>query len=158
VTRAWIPFQPGHATHGGHDTCVVTIQHGGHHHHAVIDRGCCQPCAAAGAAPDPDHRGLSPWQTVYHYWRQWRQEGVEQRILAALRERGWAVIPRPVAPRQRLPFPLGSDGSATSRGAQLRRRPAPLVVEPSFAWLERRRLSKDYEYLRVNSENAIAFS
>lgn len=34
--------------------------------------------------------------------------------------------------------------------------PRRWVVERSFAWLGRcRRLSKDYEYLRVNSENAI---
>ncbi|MFD7409421.1 transposase [Streptomyces sp. NPDC059866] len=34
--------------------------------------------------------------------------------------------------------------------------PCRWVVERSFAWLGRcRRLSKDYEFLRVNSENAI---
>jgi putative transposase len=27
-----------------------------------------------------------PWQTVYHYWRLWRQEGRWERILARLRE------------------------------------------------------------------------
>ncbi|MGW5216088.1 transposase [Streptomyces sp. NPDC004051] len=34
--------------------------------------------------------------------------------------------------------------------------PRRRVVERTFAWLGRcRRLSKDYEYLRVNSENVI---
>nr|WP_221891576.1 transposase [Microbispora sp. KK1-11] len=28
-----------------------------------------------------------PWQTVYHYWRQWRNEARWEHILAALRER-----------------------------------------------------------------------
>jgi putative transposase len=28
-----------------------------------------------------------PWQTVYHYWRQWRMAGLWEEILAALRER-----------------------------------------------------------------------
>ncbi len=28
-----------------------------------------------------------PWQTVYHYWRQWRNEGRWEQILAVLRER-----------------------------------------------------------------------
>ena len=27
-----------------------------------------------------------PWQTVYHYWRVWRQQGRWERILATLRE------------------------------------------------------------------------
>jgi putative transposase len=27
-----------------------------------------------------------PWQTVYHYWRLWRQQGLWERVLAALRE------------------------------------------------------------------------
>ena len=27
-----------------------------------------------------------PWQTVYHYWRLWRQQGRWERILARLRE------------------------------------------------------------------------
>jgi putative transposase len=27
-----------------------------------------------------------PWQTVYHYWRLWRQEGRWEQILARLRE------------------------------------------------------------------------
>jgi putative transposase len=27
-----------------------------------------------------------PWQTVYHYWRLWRQQGLWERILARLRE------------------------------------------------------------------------
>jgi putative transposase len=27
-----------------------------------------------------------PWQTVYHYWRVWRQQGRWERILARLRE------------------------------------------------------------------------
>jgi putative transposase len=27
-----------------------------------------------------------PWQTVYHYWRAWRQQGRWERILARLRE------------------------------------------------------------------------
>ncbi|MGW7715574.1 IS5 family transposase [Streptomyces chartreusis] len=30
---------------------------------------------------------LPPWQTVYHYWRCWQQEGVWERMLTALRER-----------------------------------------------------------------------
>ncbi|MGW5973877.1 IS5 family transposase [Streptomyces sp. NPDC055186] len=30
---------------------------------------------------------LPPWQTVYHYWRQWRKEGVWERMPATLRER-----------------------------------------------------------------------
>ncbi|MHC3450591.1 IS5 family transposase [Streptomyces prasinus] len=30
---------------------------------------------------------LPPWQTVYHYWRQWQKEGVWERMPAALRER-----------------------------------------------------------------------
>ena len=30
---------------------------------------------------------LPPWQTVCHYWRQWRKEGVWERMLASLRER-----------------------------------------------------------------------
>ncbi|MEV0912670.1 IS5 family transposase [Streptomyces hokutonensis] len=30
---------------------------------------------------------LPPWQTVYHYWRRWQQEGVWERMLTALRER-----------------------------------------------------------------------
>ncbi|MGW2788076.1 transposase [Streptomyces populi] len=29
---------------------------------------------------------LPPWRTVYHYWRRWRQEGVWERMLTALRE------------------------------------------------------------------------
>ncbi|MEU3901702.1 IS5 family transposase [Streptomyces sp. NPDC045251] len=32
-------------------------------------------------------RLLPPWQTVYHYWRRWLQEGVGERMLTALRER-----------------------------------------------------------------------
>jgi putative transposase len=27
-----------------------------------------------------------PWQTVYHYWRLWRQQGLWERVLAILRE------------------------------------------------------------------------
>jgi putative transposase len=27
-----------------------------------------------------------PWKTVYHYWRVWRQQGLWERVLAALRE------------------------------------------------------------------------
>jgi putative transposase len=27
-----------------------------------------------------------PWQTVYHYWRLWRRQGLWERVLAALRE------------------------------------------------------------------------
>ncbi|MFJ3422844.1 transposase [Streptomyces sp. NPDC086082] len=30
---------------------------------------------------------LPPWQTVCHYWRRWKQEGVWERMLTALRER-----------------------------------------------------------------------
>ncbi|WP_413756041.1 IS5 family transposase [Streptomyces sp. MMBL 11-3] len=30
---------------------------------------------------------LPPWQTVYHYWRQWQREGVWERMLTALRGR-----------------------------------------------------------------------
>jgi transposase len=30
---------------------------------------------------------LPAWQTVYHYWRRWQQEGVWERMLTALRER-----------------------------------------------------------------------
>ncbi len=30
---------------------------------------------------------LPPWQTVYHYWRRWRQEGVRELMVTALRER-----------------------------------------------------------------------
>jgi transposase len=26
-----------------------------------------------------------PWQTVYHYWRSWRQQGLWERVLARLR-------------------------------------------------------------------------
>ncbi|MCL8011407.1 transposase [Streptomyces sp. AS02] len=29
---------------------------------------------------------LPPWQTVYHYWRRWQQEGVWEGMLTALRE------------------------------------------------------------------------
>ena len=27
-----------------------------------------------------------PWQTVYHYWRLWRRQGLWERVLATLRE------------------------------------------------------------------------
>lgn len=33
----------------------------------------------------PHH--MPPWQTVYHYWRRWQQEGVWEEVLRALRER-----------------------------------------------------------------------
>ncbi|MFG6198272.1 transposase [Nonomuraea sp. JJY05] len=29
---------------------------------------------------------LPPWQTVYHYWPQWRQDAVWERMLTGLRE------------------------------------------------------------------------
>src|ERR671913_1076640 len=34
-----------------------------------------------------------PWQTVYHYFRAWRLDGVWERVHAALRERGWGSPP-----------------------------------------------------------------
>ncbi|WP_406463163.1 IS5 family transposase [Streptomyces sp. NBC_01622] len=41
---------------------------------------------------------LPPWQTVYHYWRQWQQEGVWERMLTALRERERAQLGRDPTP------------------------------------------------------------
>ncbi|WP_443065508.1 transposase [Streptomyces sp. NBC_00557] len=41
---------------------------------------------------------LPPWQTVYHYWRQWQQEGVRERMLTALRERERAQLGRDLTP------------------------------------------------------------
>ena len=29
---------------------------------------------------------LPPWQTVYHYWRLWRQQGLWEQVLARLRQ------------------------------------------------------------------------
>jgi putative transposase len=35
-----------------------------------------------------------PWQTVYHYFRTWRLDGVWERVHAALRERVWVSLQR----------------------------------------------------------------
>ncbi|WP_217575206.1 IS5 family transposase [Streptomyces sp. GbtcB7] len=203
---------------------------------------------------------LPPWQTTYHYWRQWRRDGLWERMLTELRERERLRLGRDPTPsagimdsqsvratergglygydggkkvngikRHLLVDTLGTvllacvspanvddrDGAEVLlcqaadnfprlkhiwadqgyRGADfhawirqatgitvqiVQRRDggfrrtwakagAPLpevpyfavvqrrwVVERTFAWLGRcRRLSKDYEYLRVNSENVI---
>jgi putative transposase len=39
-----------------------------------------------------------PWQTVYHYWRLWRQQGRWERVLAALREQERSRQGRPPTP------------------------------------------------------------
>ncbi|WP_435862659.1 transposase [Streptomyces spectabilis] len=60
------------------------------------------------------------------------------------------------APRRRIPLDLGPGGCTASSSAPLPVVPRRWMVERTFAWLGRcRRLSKDYEYLRVCSENAI---
>ncbi len=41
---------------------------------------------------------LPPWQTVYHYWRRWQQEGVWERMLTALRERERVQLGRDPTP------------------------------------------------------------
>lgn len=41
---------------------------------------------------------LPPWQTVYHYWRRWQQEGVGERMLTALRERERVQLGRDPTP------------------------------------------------------------
>ncbi|MFJ8939786.1 IS5 family transposase [Streptomyces sp. NPDC102365] len=203
---------------------------------------------------------LPPWQTVYHYWRVWQQEGVWEQMLPALGERERVQLGRDPTPSAAIvdsqsvrasergglhgydggkkvsgikrhllvdtrgtilvtcvsPASVGDrDGAAVLffqaadafprlqhvwadqgyRGADFRswvreatgitvevvqrrdggfrstwakvRTPPPAVplfavvprrwvVERTFAWLGRcRRLSKDYEYLRVCSENAV---
>jgi putative transposase len=35
-----------------------------------------------------------PWQTVYHYFRSWRLDGVWERVHAALRDRVWVRLQR----------------------------------------------------------------
>lgn len=44
---------------------------------------------------------LPPWQTVYHYWRRWQQEGVWERMLTALRERERVQLGREPGERRR---------------------------------------------------------
>ncbi|WP_405885338.1 MULTISPECIES: transposase [unclassified Streptomyces] len=81
---------------------------------------------------------LPPWQTVYHYWRRWQQEGVWERMLTALRERERARLGRlsasvarvggPGLPRSRLPC-LGPGSHWHHRGdraAPRRRTPLDL--------------------------------
>ncbi|MFJ8082413.1 transposase [Streptomyces sp. NPDC096205] len=110
---------------------------------------------------------LPPWQTVYHYWRRWQQEGVWERMLTALRERERVQLGRDPLPSAAIVEVVQRrDGGFRSTWAKVGAPPpaVPLfsvvprrwVVERTFAWLGRcRRLSKDYEYLRVCSENAI---
>lgn len=43
---------------------------------------------------------LPPWQTVYHSWRRWQQEGVWERMLTALRERERVQLGRRPTPSQ----------------------------------------------------------
>jgi putative transposase len=44
------------------------------------------PWLRAGCAWRLLPHDFPPWQTVYHYWRGWRQQGRWERILARLRE------------------------------------------------------------------------
>ncbi|GAA2264247.1 IS5-like element ISMac15 family transposase [Streptomyces atrovirens] len=41
---------------------------------------------------------LPPWQTVYHYWRRWQQEGAWERMLTVLRERERVQLGRDPTP------------------------------------------------------------
>lgn len=41
---------------------------------------------------------LPPWQTVYHYWRRWQQDGVWERMLTVLRERERVQLGRDPTP------------------------------------------------------------
>jgi putative transposase len=44
-------------------------------------------------------RDLPPWQTVFHYWRQWRRDGTWERLHTALRERVRRRAGRKAQPR-----------------------------------------------------------
>ncbi|WP_443073872.1 transposase [Streptomyces sp. NBC_01478] len=63
------------------------------------------------------------------------------------------------APRRRIPLDLGERGAPPPAVPLFSVVERHWVVERTFAWLGRcRRLSKDYEYLRVCSENAVHLS
>src|SRR4051812_30930850 len=63
------------------------------------------------------------------------------------------------APRRWIPLDLGSGGDSTVGSAPFAVVPRRWVVERTFAWRGRcRRLSKDYEYLRVCSEDAVCLA
>ena len=51
-------------------------------HHAISGR--CSTGLRTGAPWRDLPERLGPWQTVYHYFNRWREEGVFDRILEAL--------------------------------------------------------------------------
>jgi len=104
---------------------------------------------------------LPPWQTVYHYFRLWRKEGLlgrrnfwlEIRNRKKVRRSGRISDSSPTLCSRAHLRMVGSSASKSEDQVGFQILPRRCVVERTFGWLVRqRRLARDYERLVETSE------
>ena len=77
-----------------------------------------------------------PWQTVYHYWRLWRRQGLWERILARLREQERLRQGRNPTPARRC-WTARASRPPKKGAARLRRRQEAQAAASGTCWSTR---------------------